>query len=166
MPLVVHFTREICKENRFSRAFHRRCLEVMRDYQWKGNVRELRSVVERHLIASDGDLIRVEDLDARLYQKKEADEPRTLKEIDNYLEGIKKQMVLDAVKSCRTKAEAARKLDIPPKWTSLLRGEVRTRARTIAPTDTSLTYEQIFRWRVRGKLDSARRQSGFTRIRY
>lgn len=113
-PLVVHFTREICKENGFSRTFHRRCLEVMRDYHWKGNVRELRSVVERHLIASDSDLIRVEDLDARLYQKKENDEPRTLKEIDNYLEGIKKQMVLDAVKSTRTKAEAARKLDIPP----------------------------------------------------
>lgn len=113
-PLVVHFTREICKENGFSRAFHRRCLEVMRDYHWKGNVRELRSVVERHLIAADGDLIHIEDLDARLYQKKETDEPRTLKEIDNYLEGIKKQMVMDAVKSTRTKAEAARKLDIPP----------------------------------------------------
>lgn len=113
-PLVVHFTREICKENGFSRSFHRRCLEVMRDYHWKGNVRELRSVVERHLIASDSDLIRIEDLDARLYQKKETDEPKTLKEIDNYLEGIKKQMVLDAVKSTRTKAEAARKLDIPP----------------------------------------------------
>lgn len=113
-PLVVHFTREICKENGFSRAFHRRCLEVMRDYQWKGNVRELRSVVERHLIASDDELIRVEDLDARLYQKKETGEPRTLKEIDNHLEGIKKRMVLDAVKSTRTKAEAARKLGIPP----------------------------------------------------
>jgi hypothetical protein len=62
----------------------------------------------------NGDLIRVEDLDARLYQKKETDEPRTLKEIDDYLEGIKKQMVSDAVKSTRTKAEAARKLNIPP----------------------------------------------------
>jgi DNA-binding NtrC family response regulator len=113
-PLVVHFTREICKENGFNRTFHRRCLEVMRDYHWQGNVRELRSVVERHLIASDKDLIHVEDLDARLYQKKETDEPKTLKEIDNYLEGIKKQMVLDVVKSTRTKAEAARRLDIPP----------------------------------------------------
>lgn len=113
-PLVVHFTKEICKENGINRAFHNRCLEVMRDYHWKGNVRELRSVVERHLIACDGDLIRVEDLDARLYQKKETDQPRTLKEIDNYLEGIKRQMVLDAVKSAPTKAAAARKLDIPP----------------------------------------------------
>lgn len=113
-PLVAYFTREICKENGFNRTFHRRCLEVMRDYQWRGNVRELRSVVERHLIASDGDMIRVEDLDARLYRKKETDEPRTLKEIDDHLEGIKKRMVLDAVNSTRTKAEAARKLDIPP----------------------------------------------------
>lgn len=113
-PLVVHFTREICKENGFSRSFHRRCLEVMREYSWKGNVRELRSVVERHLIASNNEIIQVEDLEALLYQKKVTDEPRTLKEIDEHLEGIKKRMVSDAVKSTRTKAEAARKLEIPP----------------------------------------------------
>lgn len=113
-PLVVHFTKEICKENGINRTFHCRCLEVLRDYHWKGNVRELRSVVERHLISSDSDMIRVEDLDARLYQKKETNEPKTLKEIDNYLEGIKKRMVFDAVKSAKSKAEAARKLDIPP----------------------------------------------------
>lgn len=113
-PLVVHFTREICKENGFSRSFHRRCIEVMRDYPWKGNVRELRSVIERHLIASDSDLIRVEDLEAVLYQKKVMDEPRTLREIDDHLEGIKKRLVSDVVKGTRTKAEAARKLDIPP----------------------------------------------------
>lgn len=113
-PLVVHFTREICKENGFSRSFHRRCLEVMREYPWKGNVRELRSVVERHLIASNNEIIQVEDLEALLYQKKVTDEPRTLKEIDEHLEGIKKRMVSDAVKSTRTKAEAARKLEIPP----------------------------------------------------
>jgi len=113
-PLVVHFTREICKENGFSRSFHRRCIEVMREYPWKGNVRELRSVVERHLIASNNEIIHVEDLEALLYQKKVTDEPRTLKEIDEHLEGIKKRMVSDAVKSTRTKAEAARKLEIPP----------------------------------------------------
>lgn len=113
-PLVVHFTKEICKENGFTRSFHRRCLEVFRDYQWKGNVRELRSVIERHLIYSESDIVRVEDLAAYLYQKKETDQPKTLKEIDNYLQGIKRQMVLNAVKSTSTKAEAARKLDIPP----------------------------------------------------
>ena len=113
-PLVIHFTKEICKENGFTRTFHRSCLEVLRDYQWKGNVRELRSVVERHLIACDGNLIKVEDLDARLYKKKETNEPRTLEQIDDYVEGIKKQMFMDAVNSASSKAEAARKLGIPP----------------------------------------------------
>lgn len=83
-------------------------------YSWKGNVRELRSVVERHLIGADNDIVRAENLEALLYQKKEIENPKTLEEIDRYLEDIKKQMVLDAVKSTRTKAEAARKLKIPP----------------------------------------------------
>jgi two-component system, NtrC family, response regulator HydG len=113
-PLVISFTKEICERNRFNRAFHRRCLEVFRDYPWKGNVRELRSVVESHLIACDSDVVMPENLDHRLYQKYDSENPQTLEEIDAHLDGLKKQMVLDTLKNSGTRAEAARKLDIPP----------------------------------------------------
>lgn len=113
-PLVIHFTREVCKENGFDRSFHRRCLEVFREYSWKGNVRELRSVVERHLIGSDSEIVRAEDLEALLYQKREIEDPRTLEEIDRYLHEKKRQMMADVMKSSSSKAEAARRLDIAP----------------------------------------------------
>lgn len=113
-PLVIHFTREVCKENGFDRSFHRRCLEVLREYSWKGNVRELRSVVERHLIGADSEIVRAEDLEALLYQKREIEDPRTLEEIDRYLHEKKRQMMADVMKSSSSKAEAARRLNIAP----------------------------------------------------
>lgn len=113
-PLVVHFTREICKENGFDRSFHRRCLEVFREYSWKGNVRELRSVVERHLIGSDSEIVRAEDLEVILYKKSEVEYPRTLEEIDRYLDEKKRKMMADVMKGASSKAEAARRLGIAP----------------------------------------------------
>lgn len=113
-PLLVHFTDQICKENGFARAFHRRCLDVLREYHWKGNVRELRSVVESHLIACESGMVRLEELDARLYQKYQSDSPATLEEFDEHLDGLKKQFVVDVLKNTPSRAEAARKLDVAP----------------------------------------------------
>lgn len=113
-PLLVHFTDQICKENGLTRAFHRRCLDVLREYHWKGNVRELRSVVESHLIASESGMVRVEELDARLYQKYQSDLPATLEEFDDHLDGLKRQFVIDVLKNTPSRAEAARKLDVAP----------------------------------------------------
>ncbi len=113
-PLVIHFTREVCKENGFARSFHRRCLEVFREYSWKGNVRELRSVVERHLIGSESEIVRAEDLEAILYKKSGVEDPRTLEEIDRYLDEKKRKMMADVMKGASSKAEAARRLGIAP----------------------------------------------------
>lgn len=110
-PLVAHFTTEICKENGFSRFFHRKCLEVLCKYPWKGNVRELRAVVERHLVRSDAAAIRPEDLDASLYEEHQSGQPVTMKEIDLHVENLKKQLVSEVLKT-GTAAEAARRLGI------------------------------------------------------
>jgi DNA-binding NtrC family response regulator len=112
-PFLIHFTDQICKENGFARSFHRRCLEILRGYHWNGNVRELRSVVESHLIANESGVVRVEDLDARLYQKYETSAPITLEEIDGHLDGIKKRFVVETIKNTGSRAAAARKLDVP-----------------------------------------------------
>lgn len=110
-PMMAHFTAEICKENGFSRFFHRRCLEVLHKYPWKGNVRELRSVVERHLVRSDADAIRPEDLDAALYEDHQSPMPVTMKEIDSHVENVKKGLVAEVLK-VGSPAEAARRLGI------------------------------------------------------
>jgi DNA-binding NtrC family response regulator len=111
-PLVAAFTDEICKENSFYKRFQKRCLEIFKHYPWKGNVRELRSTVERHLIKNDKELILESDLDAALFEKTTYEAPVTLEEIDEHAENVKKQMVVKILKESISRAEASRKLGV------------------------------------------------------
>jgi len=56
--LVEHFTRRFCEANNYRpRHFAPEAIELLRTQSWKGNVRELRNLVERLLILSPGDEI-------------------------------------------------------------------------------------------------------------
>ncbi len=109
--LVAHFSAKVCEENNIKRSFHRACLEVFRSYGWPGNVRQLRSVVEKHLLCAESECVRKEDLDPALFQVLKS-APVTMKELDSQLEEIKKNHVREILRSTPKKAEAARKLDI------------------------------------------------------
>ena len=63
--LVEHFANLFCIDNNFRPIeFSNEALEVLAKRTWKGNVRELRNLVERALIMSEGDIITPEDLPA------------------------------------------------------------------------------------------------------
>ena len=51
--LVAHFTKSICQEQGIDKQFHPKAIEQLQQYDWSGNIRELRNVVERLLILSD-----------------------------------------------------------------------------------------------------------------
>ena len=51
--LVAHFTKSICQEQGINKQFHPKAIEQLQQYDWSGNIRELRNVVERLLILSD-----------------------------------------------------------------------------------------------------------------
>lgn len=55
-PLTLHFAEEICRANQIQfHGFTRDAFTVMEEYDWPGNIRELRNVVERILILEKGD---------------------------------------------------------------------------------------------------------------
>ncbi len=110
--LVAFFTEEICKENKFFKRFQKRCLEVFKAHHWQGNIRELRSVVERHLVKSETDLIQASELDVYLTEKSSQANPVTMEEIDEHTEGIKRQMVIKTINDSGSRAEASRRLGI------------------------------------------------------
>ncbi len=57
IPLLVeHFTKSICQEQGISKHFQPKAIEQLQQYDWSGNVRELRNVVERLLILSEGEV--------------------------------------------------------------------------------------------------------------
>lgn len=64
IPLLVeHFTKHICQEQGISKQFQPKAIEQLQQYDWSGNVRELRNVVERLLVLSEGE-VTVKDVKA------------------------------------------------------------------------------------------------------
>jgi DNA-binding NtrC family response regulator len=114
-PLVAAFTEQICKQNGFRKFFNRNCLEILERLPWKGNIRELRSVVESYLVESESREVQVEKIQNLLgptvVQK---DDPKTLDEIDLHLQSVKREMIKSTLLTSPSKAEAARKLKIAP----------------------------------------------------
>ncbi len=115
-PLVAEFTEQICKQNNFRKHFNRSCLEVFEKLVWKGNIRELRSVVENCLIDSEGREIGVQTLQSLISSKPSAisEVPKTLEEIDQHIQNVKREMIKSTLLKSPTKAEAARKLKVAP----------------------------------------------------
>ncbi len=64
IPLLVnYFTDKINKEQGIHKKFQPKAIEQLEQYDWTGNIRELRNVVERLLILSEGD-VTVKDVKA------------------------------------------------------------------------------------------------------
>jgi two-component system nitrogen regulation response regulator NtrX len=63
--LTKHFAENYCRENNFPpKTFSRDVLEYFQDLSWKGNIRELRNVVERLVLMSSGNEITLQDVEA------------------------------------------------------------------------------------------------------
>ena len=65
IPLIArHFAVHIARRNGLGeKSFSEEALERLKQLEWRGNVRELRNVVERLLILSEGDQVRARDVD-------------------------------------------------------------------------------------------------------
>ena len=61
MPLAHHFVALICRDlGRAPLRISRQAAETLRRHDWPGNIRELRNVVERAIIMSKGDRLRLD----------------------------------------------------------------------------------------------------------
>jgi len=90
--LVDYFSRTFAEENNFRpRTFSPEAMDALTRYPWKGNVRELKNIVERLMIMTDKDTIRPQDLPEPLREKAEAALPdasgvKTLREFRDLAE--------------------------------------------------------------------------------
>jgi DNA-binding NtrC family response regulator len=65
--LVQHFAKRTSDEHNLKpKRFDPRAMEAMQRYRWRGNIRELRNTIERLMIMTAADLVRVEDLPAEI----------------------------------------------------------------------------------------------------
>lgn len=63
VPLAIRFLEEFCKKNRKSKSFSPHILKSMQQYDWPGNVRELKNFVERAVLLSTEQNIKIPNID-------------------------------------------------------------------------------------------------------
>jgi two-component system nitrogen regulation response regulator NtrX len=118
IPLLIeYFSKLYAEENNFkTRNFSPEAVEAMIKYPWKGNVRELRNVVERLLIMTDRDVIEKKDLPEQiagehLVYLPEPDKVKTLKDFRDMAE---KDFILAKLEQNNWNiSQTAREIDTP-----------------------------------------------------
>jgi len=118
IPLLVdYFCRVFSEENNFKlKRFSPEALGAMMKYHWKGNVRELKNLVERLIIMNDKEVITIHDLPDYLFGEKELYLPDlkkagTLKEFRDEAE---KTLILYKLKANNWNvSKTAREIDTP-----------------------------------------------------
>lgn len=114
-PLVAFFTEKFNKQYGFVKHFQHRTLEILKRQPWKGNVRELSSVIEKHLVMCDKNVITPDDLDLNLYKSgSTASGPITLDSFEEEQKKEKIDFLKKMIEQMGSKAEAARSLGIKP----------------------------------------------------
>ena len=68
IPLLVqHFARLTSDEHNLKpKKFDAAAMDALKGYRWRGNIRELRNAIERLMIMTAGDVVRLEDLPAEV----------------------------------------------------------------------------------------------------
>ena len=101
--LAHHFVTKYAQEfGKSTLRFSDNALQVLRDYRWPGNIRELENVIQRLVVMTDGDLIEVSDLPSlmRFSALRETGLNRTLAEVEaEYIRNV-----LASVDGNKTKA--------------------------------------------------------------
>jgi two-component system nitrogen regulation response regulator NtrX len=118
IPLLVeYFSKIYSEENNFKqKEFSKEAIEAIQKYPWKGNVRELKNVVERLLIMTDADIIEMKDLPEQIRGEVQTSLPdakgtKTLKE---FREQAEKDFILSKLKENNWNiSQTAREIDTP-----------------------------------------------------
>ncbi len=118
IPLLVeYFTKSYADENYFKeKKFTDDAVDALMKYPWKGNVRELKNVVERLIIMTDADIIKKKDLPEQIRGEMhiylpDVKEMKTLKEFREFAE---KDFILAKLKENNWNiSQTAREIDTP-----------------------------------------------------
>jgi len=62
IPLIHSFLNKLNKKYGFKKTISSEALKILYSYEWKGNVRELRNIIERIMVMSEKDIISKSDL--------------------------------------------------------------------------------------------------------
>lgn len=110
--LVAYFVQQYCRKlGREIRQIDSKAIELLRAYDWPGNIRELQNLIERSIIISDGDVLEIDE--RLLCGKGTSSFDRYTVEMENY----ERKLIEDALERSHGKVAgptgAAAKLGLP-----------------------------------------------------
>jgi len=111
--LVEHFLKKFAGDRK---RFSKEAIELLRNYRWKGNVRELENIIERTVLLCDSEVIDAEHLPDEISSARKAEKvtlPSGGMDIDKLMEETEKAYILKALeKTNGVKTEAAKLLNL------------------------------------------------------
>ena len=111
--LADKFLKDLSKKYRKEVSFSEDVIKLLSDYDWSGNIRELRNIVEFLFNTSDSTIITIEDLPDYLYISKENE---NYKNLNDYLRECEKKYIKKILNnfdnSLEGKKQAAKLLEI------------------------------------------------------
>lgn len=112
IPLLAnYFLNKYCEEiGRQGMKITNEALESLKNYNWKGNIRELENIIERLVILSTNSLIDKKDLPKELVINYELSPEFTLPEEGIKLEDVEKDLIKQALEKCDYNQTQAAKL--------------------------------------------------------
>jgi DNA-binding NtrC family response regulator len=110
--LAHHLLQQICEEfGKKVTRFSRLAIEAMDEYAWPGNVRELENVIRRAVVLTEGSVIEVWHLPAKL--REGMDSTQTARSYEEELRDFKRRLVIRTLQKCNgNKVETARALGL------------------------------------------------------
>lgn len=119
IPLLAYkFLKEFNTKYETNKELTPETMDLLREYHWPGNIRELRHMIESLVVIGSGPLILPEHLPAGLHRTQLTKHAQALAFGDSGLKTIvanlEKQVIRDALERCGTAAQAASYLKIDP----------------------------------------------------
>ncbi|MCX7695875.1 MAG: sigma 54-interacting transcriptional regulator [Caloramator sp.] len=115
IPLLVEkFVEKFYKETGLYREIPEEVMNILCNYDWPGNIRELKNIVERICVNADDTEVTVNDLPAAILNKTFRIEHKRNQGLKEIMENIEKEIIISTLKECNNnKSLAASKLNIP-----------------------------------------------------
>jgi len=114
--LIEHFLRETNEKFGLNKTISRKALDALACYDFPGNVRELRNLVERLSILSSGDMIEMVDIPTNVLRAIQQDSshifPFRSGRLKEAIEDLEISMIQEALKTKKNQREAARVLGV------------------------------------------------------